>query len=90
MKNSTYSEIKYDLVGDIAKGFTITRRSVVKILQGISDSKLYMFRNNPKEFISKIVRLIKEQKATLIVNKITYNTIDGENDSAIFTAKKKS
>ena len=33
-----------------------------------------MFRNNPEEFISKVIRLINEQKATMIVEHISYDT----------------
>jgi len=47
-----------------------------------------MFKNNPEEFISKVIKLIKEQKATMIVEHISYNTIEGQYDSAIFTAEK--
>ena len=49
-----------------------------------------MFRNNPEEFITKVIRLIKEQKATMIVEHISYNQIEGRYDSAIFTAEKSS
>ena len=47
-----------------------------------------MYRNNPEEFIIKVTRLIKEQKATMIVEHITYDTIEGHYDSSIFTAEK--
>ena len=33
---------------------------------------------NPKEFITKVIRLINEQKATMIVEHITYDQIAGE------------
>ena len=46
------------------------------------------FRNNPEEFITKVIRLINEQKATMIVEHISYDTIEGEYDSSIFTAEK--
>lgn len=49
-----------------------------------------MFKNNPEEFISKVIRLINEQKATMIVEHISYDTIEGEYDSAIFTAEKNT
>lgn len=45
-----------------------------------------MFKNNPEEFIKKVARLINEQKATMIVDHISYDTIKGEYDSTIFTA----
>ena len=49
-----------------------------------------MFKNNPEEFISKVSKLINEQKATMIVEHISYNEIEGQYDSAIFTAEKSS
>ena len=82
------STVKYDLVGEIAKGATLTRRTVVAILKGISQAKLYMFRNNPEEFIRKTIRIIKEQKATMIVEHISYNKIAEAYDSTIFTQEK--
>ena len=82
------STVKYDLVGEIAKGATLTRRTVVVILKGISQAKLYMFRNNPEEFIRKAIRIIKEQKATMIVEHISYNRMEETYDSTIFTQEK--
>lgn len=83
------STVRYDLVGEIAKGANLTRRTVVKILQGIKESKLYLFKNNPEEFIRKVVSIIKEQKATIIVESIHYNMTEGKYDSNIFTVKSK-
>ena len=90
LKHSEVSQIKYDLIGKVAEGTTLTRRTVAKILSGIKEEKLYMFRNNPEEFISKVIKLINEQKATMIVEHISYSQIDGEYDSTIFTAEKSS
>ncbi len=82
------SQVKYDLIGKIGAGTHLTRRTVTKILQGISPSKFEMYRKNPEEFISKVARLINEEKATMIVDDITYNKTDGTYDSTIFTAEK--
>jgi type III restriction enzyme len=82
------SQIKYDLVGKIAEGTTLTRKTVVKILQGLEKHIFAMFKHNPEEFISKAIKLIKEQKATMIVEHITYNEIEGKYESDIFTAEK--
>ncbi|MBO5044938.1 MAG: DEAD/DEAH box helicase family protein [Alistipes sp.] len=84
------STVKYDLVGDIAKSATLTRRTVVEILKKLLPAKLAMFQNNPEEFIRNVVKLIKEQKATMIVDHISYNLIEGGYDSAIFTQEKSS
>lgn len=88
LKHAETSQIKYDLIGKIADGAKLTRKSASAILQGIRADKLYMFKNNPEEFISKVIRLVNEQKATMIVEHISYNTIEGEYDSSIFTAEK--
>ena len=84
------STVKYDLVGEIARGATLTRRTVVEILKRLSPAKLAMFQNNPEEFIRNVVHLIKEQKATMIVEHISYNLIEGGYDSTIFTQEKQS
>ena len=84
------STVKYDLVGDIAKSATLTRRTVVEILKKLLPAKLAMFQNNPEEFIRNVVKLIKEQKATMIVDHISYNLIEGGYDSTIFTQEKSS
>ena len=47
-----------------------------------------MFRVNPEEFLSKVAKLINEQKATMIVDHITYNVTDGKYDNDIFTANQ--
>ncbi len=84
------SSVKYDLIGQIAKGANITRRTAAKILQGLRPAKLTLFRNNPEEFIRKVVQIIREQKATMIVDHIHYHLTDGTFDSDIFTAASKA
>ena len=90
LKHAETSQIKYDLIGKVAEGTVLTRKTIATILQGLNPEKLYMFRNNPEEFISKIIKLIKEQKATMIVEHISYDTIEGEYDSTIFTTEKNT
>ena len=84
------SLVTYDLVGKIAEGAKLTRRSVARILDGVRPTTFAMFQNNPEEFITKAIRLINEQKATMIVEQITYSRTEGTYDSAIFTAEKNS
>ena len=88
MREVSTSDVPYDLVGEIAKGATLTRRTVVRILKGISTAKLYLFKNNPEEFIRNVVRLIKDQKATMIVEHIAYNRTEQQYDASIFTKEK--
>ena len=67
LREVSTSDVAYDLVGDIARGATLTRKTVVRILKGISQAKLYLFKNNPEEFIRNVIRLIKDEKATMCV-----------------------
>lgn len=83
------SSVPYDLVGDIARGVRLTRRTVVKILKGIG-SKALLFKNNPEEFIRNVTRAIREEKATMIVDHITYNPSNAEPyDSTIFVPERR-
>lgn len=88
LKRGETSQVKYDLVGKIGAGTHLTRRTVVSILKKISPAKFAMYQNNPEEFISKVIKLINEEKATMIVDDITYNKTEGTYDSEIFTAEK--
>ena len=88
LEHAQISQIKYDLVGKIAESTTLTRRTIVAILAGIKKHVFAMFMQNPEEFISKAIRLINEQKATMIVEHISYDQIQKQYDSSIFTAEK--
>ena len=77
--------VKYDLIGKIVSETGLTRDAVVKILKGINADKFAMFKVNPEEFIIKVSNLINEQKATVIVQQITYNKLDESFDTDIFT-----
>ncbi len=65
-------------------GFT----TVVRILKGILPARLLLFKNNPEEFIRKVIKIIKEQKATMIVEHISYNRTEQTYDTDIFTQEK--
>jgi len=82
------SDVEYDLIGKIALGTTLTRKTVVRILQGIAPKTFMFYRANPEEFINKAILLINEQKAALTVEHITYNLTDGVYAADIFTAQK--
>ena len=88
LRHAETSQVRYDLIGKIAEGTVLTRRTVSAILQGIRTDKLALFKSNPEEFIAKVVRLVNEQKATMVVEHVSYNAMEGEYDSAIFTAER--
>lgn len=88
LKHAQTSQIKYDLIGKVAEGTVLTRKTVAAILMGIHPLKFAMYQNNPEEFITKVIRLIQEQKANMIVEHISYDQLEGKFESNIFTAEK--
>jgi type III restriction enzyme len=86
---SARSAVKYDLVGKIAESTQLTRQTVASILQGINVAVFGQYKNNPEDFILKAGRLINEQKATVIVEHLSYNATDDTHSSDIFTQRKK-
>ena len=88
LRTDVVSTVKYDLLGKIATNTRLTRKTIAGILSQIMPSKFDMYKVNPEEFIRRVSRLILEQKATIIVDHISYNEIEGSYDSAIFTEEK--
>lgn len=79
------ANVKYDLVGKIVTETGLTRKAVVSILTGIEKPIFDAFKDNPEEFIIKASNLINEQKATVIIQHITYDKLDAVYDTTIFT-----
>ena len=77
--------VKYDLVGKLVAETGLTRKAVVEILTGIEKSVFDQFKDNPEEFIIKAADLINDEKATAIIQHITYNMLDERYDTDIFT-----
>lgn len=83
---SVHSTVKYDLVGKLAEGTQLTRRTVAEILKGLNAAVFAKFKTNPESFISEAIRLINEQKATVIIEHLTYDLVEEKFDLDIFTA----
>ena len=79
------SSVKYDLIGKLVGETGLTRKAVVAILTGIEKSVFEQFKFNPEEFIIKAAALINDEKATAIIQHITYNLLDEHYDTDIFT-----
>lgn len=78
-------DVTYDLIGEIATVTNLTRKSIATILKNIKSEKFDLFKQNPEEFIREAIRLIDEQKASTIIEHITYNKLDEEwNAESIF------
>jgi type III restriction enzyme len=72
LEYSQGSAISYDLIGKIAEGAALTRRTVAAVLKGLNPDKLYMFRRNPEEFIQRVIVEINRQKSAVVVEHISY------------------
>lgn len=79
------SSVKYDLVGKLVGETGLTRKAVVEILTGIEKPVFDQFKYNPEEFIIKAAGLINDEKATAIIQHITYHMLDERYDTDIFT-----
>ena len=77
--------VKYDLVGKLVAETGLTRKAVVEILTGIEKTVFDQFKDNPEEFILKAAALINDEKATAIIQHITYNVLSERYDTSIFT-----
>ncbi len=80
--------VTYDLLGKIALKTGLTRASVAKILMGIEPLVFKQFAQSPEEFIDKASELIEEQKATVVIEHITYHMTSATYEENIFTDHK--
>ena len=81
----TNHSVKYDLIGKLVGETGLTRKAVVQILSGIEKAVFDQFKDNPEEFIIKAAGLINDEKATAIIQHITYNMLEERYDTDIFT-----
>lgn len=79
------SNVKYDLIGKLVEETGLTRKAVIQILQGIHSDTFNQFKNNPEEFIIKAAALINDEKATAIIEHITYDVMDDKYGTDVFT-----
>ena len=79
------SRIRYDLVGKVVAETGLTRKAVCTILTGMDEKVFRQFKNNPEEFIIRAANIINEQKATVIIEHITYNKLTEVFNTEIFT-----
>ncbi|MDD5596469.1 MAG: DEAD/DEAH box helicase family protein [Victivallaceae bacterium] len=82
---SIHSAVKYDLIGKIAENVQLTRKTVANILTGIPKAVFSQFKTNPENFISEASRLMREQKATVIIEHLTYDSLTERHNTDIFT-----
>ena len=88
LKSSVHSAVKYDLIGKLAEQTQLTRGTIGRILGGIKPSAFAFYQVNPEDFLRNAARLIDEQKATVVVEHLTYSAVDEAYGVDIFTEDK--
>lgn len=81
----TNRNVTYDLIGRIVEDTGLTRKAVIQILTGINKATFDQFKYNPEEFILKASQLINDQKATAIIEHITYCALSDHYGTDVFT-----
>lgn len=82
---SVNSSVKYDLVGKLVEETKLTRKDIIAILRGIQKPVFEQLKDNPEEFIIKAAALINDEKATAIIQHITYDVLDERYGTEVFT-----
>ena len=82
---SASTKVKYDLVGKLVDETGLTRRTIIAILKGIQPAVFNQFKDNPEEFIVKAGVFINEEKATAVIQHITYDVLDARFGTEVFT-----
>lgn len=82
---SANSGVTYDLIGRVSEGVDLTRSTVGRILSSLQPSVFDQFKKNPEQFIAETIHIIKEQKATLTIERLTYDAVTGTYEADIFT-----
>jgi type III restriction enzyme len=88
LKASVQSAVKYDLIGKLPERTQLTRSTIGRILEGIKPSIFATYQVNPEDFLRNSARLINEQKATVIIDHLSYGAIDEAYGVDIFTEDK--
>jgi len=83
---SVHSAVTYDLIGKIAENTHLTRKTITEILRGVRPDVFDQFKQNPEHFIAEASRLINEQQATIIIERLSYDSLAESYDMDIFTA----
>ncbi|MCB1636828.1 MAG: restriction endonuclease subunit R, partial [Xanthomonadales bacterium] len=84
-RGSAHSAVAYDLIGKLAEATVLTRATIAGILVGLEKPVFAQFASNPESFLTEARRLILEQKATAVVEHLSYSLLAERWDSQLFT-----
>ena len=79
-----HSPVKYDLLGKTSKVTGLLRGTVAQILTRIKPFTFKGFSENPEYFIAESSRIIKEQKAKLVIEHLAYDELNERHEARIF------
>lgn len=82
---SVHSSVRYDLIGKLAEATVLTRATVAEVLGGLEKPVFAQFKSNPESFLTEATRLIRDQKASAVVEHLSYSLLDDGWDTDIFT-----
>ncbi len=85
-QNAVHTSVSYDLIGKIGEYTKLKRSTVAEILKALDNHIFAQFKYNPEHFIAEASRIINEQKATVIIEHLTYSLTDQCYSTDIFTA----
>lgn len=85
-KATINSMVRYDMLGKLSEQTQLTRKTIAEIMSGIHLDVFNQFKQNPEHFLAEAGRLINEQKATIIIERLSYDSIAETHDIDIFTA----
>src|SRR5690606_25884250 len=89
LSSDLYTEVAYDIVGEIEGQTNLKRSTIVEVLKKIEPKTFALLRKNPEEFIETSAKLINETKASLIINNIAYHKTEESFDAkTVFTNGK--
>ena len=86
--DSVHSIVKYDLIGKVAERAALTRSTTAAILTQIEATAFDQFKSNPEHFISSAAFIIAEQKAAMVIERLSYDELGERYDGEIFTANQ--
>lgn len=85
---SVHSLVRYDLLGKVAENAQLTRNTAASILGQITPAIFELFTKNPEQFIAEASRIVAEQKAAMVIERLSYDEMDDRYDVDIFTANQ--
>lgn len=83
------TNVRYDLVGELAGLTRLTRGTVGRILKGVRQDTFALFAKNPEMFLRGAAELIRREKIALAIETLRYEKTGEAYDVAIFDTDRR-